>query len=180
MRPDEKPAADNPAGGNFFKSGVRSGAKGCVGCLTFVVLAIIVIAVVAAVASHGKKKINLARVTGKTAGVFYRPGCFGCGDSRLLAKIRTPGPVWCGWSGSTVVVHVVMRNTASQRTKVEWHPAYVIADGGLHGNGLTSIQTTTLNAGEIRTLDATQNPKGVSAGTPIALCEPSFSLVTSG
>jgi len=112
----------------------------------------------------------------KTAGSFHRD-CFGCGD--LTHYIKT-GNVWCAWKGDTVLVHVTMTNRSVEHVTVTWHPSYTIVGGAEHGAGLTSTEDSGFDAGETRDLVSEQSPDGVTAGTKIGECKPSFFLVESG
>jgi len=116
-------------------------------------------------------------VVGRVDGTFRRD-CLLC-DSRLVAYVRTSA-AWCGWSAGEVVVHVRMRNTSAEHLTVDWHPSYVIENGGEHGAGLSSVQSDGFDPGETRDLLARQSPKGVAEGSPIETCKPSFSDVRSG
>jgi|GEM_PF-3295598 hypothetical protein len=114
-------------------------------------------------------------VTDKVVGTFARNG-FGIGQ--LAPKIRTRD-TYCGWSGKHVIVHVTMRNTSAERVTVQWYPGYSIVNGNSHGTGLTSVQYTSLNPGQTESVLIGQSPKGVTAGTRIARCYPSFFNVSS-
>lgn len=116
-------------------------------------------------------------ITGRVFGVFRR-SCALC-DHRLKSYIRT-GHVWCGWQNGTVLIHVTMRNTSAEHVTVNWHPAYVIARGGEHGKGRTSIESNRFDPGERRQLLAKKHPKGVRDGSRISVCKPSFSTIQSG
>jgi hypothetical protein len=115
-------------------------------------------------------------VTGKVKGYFHRD-CFACGN---LARYIAAKNVWCGWQSGHVVVHVTFRNRSAERVTVTWHPSYTIRRGDDHGTGLTSLQDTKLNSGQMRSVLVSQSPHGVSAGSAIAVCKPSFYLVSSG
>lgn len=116
-------------------------------------------------------------ITGKVRGVFHRD-CLLC-DGQLKSYIKTSN-VWCAWQKGKVLIHVTMRNTAVEHITVNWHPSYVIARGGEHGAGLTSVQSSGFDAGELRQLVAKQDPKGVPDNARIAVCKPSFSTIDSG
>jgi hypothetical protein len=73
-------------------------------------------------------------------------------------------------TGDDSVVHVT----------VDWHPSYVITDGGSHGTGLTSIRSIGLDGHSTRVMTVQQSPEGVPAGSAIGQCEPAFSTVDSG
>jgi len=148
------------------------------------VVLVIAIAAISSIGKHGGGEPASApdnaaadAVVGRVDGVFRRD-CPVC-DHRLVAYVRTSG-AWCGWSGGEVVVHVRMRNTSAEHLTVDWHPSYVIENGGEHGAGLSSLQSDGFDAGETRDLLARQSPKGVAAGSPIETCKPSFSDVRSG
>jgi hypothetical protein len=160
--------------------------KGC----GVIVLGLIVIGVIAAIVGEsgndddngGSTPARVAEeasapITGRISGVFHRD-CLLC-DDRMKAYIRTSN-VWCGWRGDKVIVHVTMRNDSIEHVTVNWHPSYVIAGGGEHGAGLTAIQSHGFDGGELRQLEAEQDPEGVPEGSPIAECKPSFSTIDSG
>jgi hypothetical protein len=88
--------------------------------------------------------------------------------------------VWCAWQDGKVLIHVTMRNTSAEHITVNWHPSYVIARGGEHGKGLTSIEDHGFDAGERRSLIAKEDPKGVRDRARIAVCKPSFFSIESG
>ena len=54
--------------------------------------------------------------------------------------------VWCGWQDGQVILHVRFRNDSVEHVTVNWHPSYVIRDGGSHGTGLTSVQSSGVDA----------------------------------
>jgi hypothetical protein len=116
-------------------------------------------------------------VTGRVSGTFVRSGCVSCG--MLLPKIAT-GDVYCGWANNHVIVHVTMRNTSAETATVTWHPTYSIVNGASHGTGLSSLQETKLKPGQTQSVFVEQSPKGVTAGTRLARCYPSFHLISSG
>lgn len=117
------------------------------------------------------------RITGKVRGVFRR-NCLLC-DQRLERFVKT-GYVWCAWQDGKVLIHVTMRNTSAEHITVNWHPSYVIARGGEHGKGLSSVESNGFDAGERRSLIAKEDPKGVKDRARIAVCKPSFQLIESG
>jgi hypothetical protein len=164
----------------LLKNSILGGVKGCISCVTFGVLAVIVILIVAAiivaVAHKSSTPIKPADVTSRVTGTFQR-NCFACGD--LAAKITTTD-VYCGWDGNRVAVHVTMRDRSSESATVNWHPSYRIMNGASHGTGLTSIQETKLKPAQARSVFAAEYPHGVTAGTAIARCYPSFFTVKSG
>jgi hypothetical protein len=117
-------------------------------------------------------------IKGKITGQFASASsCFGCGDMVRYVKADR---VWCAWQGDNVVIHVRFRNSSVEHLTIHWHPSYVIRGGGPHGEGLSSIQDSGINAHASRGVYVTQSPKGVPRGTPIASCKPSFSSVQSG
>jgi hypothetical protein len=141
---------------------------------------LIVIGIVIAVVEAGKSGNSATKpvaVTGRLDGAFVRTGCLGCGQ--LTAKIAT-SDTYCGWHGSDVIVHVTMKNTSAEKVTVNWHPSYSIVSGNTHGGGLTSIQSTGLKSGQRESVFVRQAPKGVTAGSRIARCYPSFENVSSG
>ena len=117
-------------------------------------------------------------ITGKVQGVFASTsGCFGCGD---MAKYVRADRVWCAWQGDNVIIHVRFRNSSVEHITIHWHPSYTIRDGGDHGTGLSSLQSSGVNGKASRGVYVKQKPKGVPSGSPIAKCDPSFSDVQSG
>jgi hypothetical protein len=58
--------------------------------------------------------------------------------------------------------------------------AYVIARGGEHGKGLSSLERHGFDAGERLSLFAKEDPKGVRDRSRIAVCKPSFFTIESG
>jgi hypothetical protein len=146
-----------------------------------VVALLVVIGIVLAIVKAGKNSHSTGAtvmvLTEKVHGTFVRSGCLGCGP--LAPKIVT-SDAYCGWSKSSVIVHVRMRNTSAERVTVHWHPSYSIVNGAPHGTGLSSIQDTRLKAGQAENVYVSQKPKGVAAGSRIARCYPSFEDVSSG
>jgi hypothetical protein len=117
-------------------------------------------------------------IHGKIEGRFANAGsCFACGD---LARYVRADRVWCSWQGDNVIIHVRFRNTSVEHVTISWHPSYVIRGGGGHGEGLSSLQDSGVNAHASRGVYVKQQPQGVSPGTPIAICKPSYYLVESG
>jgi hypothetical protein len=117
-------------------------------------------------------------VHGKVSGHFASAsGCLGCGD---MVKYVRADMVWCAWQGKNVLIHVRFRNTSVAHITISWHPSYEIRDGGSHGDGLSSIQDSGVNAHAVRVVVAKQQPQGIPAGSPIATCKPSFFDVKSG
>ena len=116
--------------------------------------------------------------TGTVPGRFASASsCFGCGDMTHYVKADN---VWCAWQGDNVIVHVRFRNTSVEHVTISWHPSYTIQRGGAHGDGLTSVQDSGVNAGASRGVFVKQQPKGVPSGSPIGACKPSFFSVKSG
>jgi hypothetical protein len=103
--------------------------------------------------------------------------CFGCGD---MVKYVKADRVWCAWQGDNVIIHARFRNTSIEHITIHWHPSYTIRGGGSHGDGLSSLQDSGVNAHASRGMFVKQKPKGVPAGSPIGACKPSFSTVESG
>ena len=119
-----------------------------------------------------------ARISGKINGQFASASsCFGCGD---LARYVKADRVWCAWQGDNVIIHARFRNTSIEHVTINWHPSYVVRGGGAHGEGLSSLQDSGVNAHASRGVFVKQQPKGVPPGSPLAACKPSFSLVESG
>jgi hypothetical protein len=52
--------------------------------------------------------------------------------------------------------------------------------GADHGTGLTSIQDSGLDAGEVREVLVEQSPEGVTQDSALLVCKPSFCLVEAG
>jgi hypothetical protein len=110
-------------------------------------------------------------IHGKVKGRFASAAsCFGCGDMVRYVKADR---VWCAWQGDNVIIHVRFRNRAVEHITIHWHPSYVIRGGGAHGEGLSSLQDSGVNAHASRGVYIKQQPKGVPPGTPIAVCKPS-------
>ena len=84
------------------------------------------------------------------------------------------------WQGENVIIHVRFRNRSVEHITIHWHPSYTIRGGGAHGEGLSSMQDSGVNAHASRGVFVKQDPKGVSTGARIGVCKPSFSLVESG
>ena len=150
---------------------------------------IVALALIGAVSGHngnsGSSRSGNARstpasvpVTGRVSGEFQdTAGCLGCGD--LIRYIRADR-VWCGWQGKDVIVHARFRNSSVEHLTIDWHPSYIIEGGGSHGGGMTSVQSSGIDAGATRGLFIKQNPNGVATGSPISECDPAFSTVSSG
>jgi hypothetical protein len=125
-------------------------------------------------AMAGDTKPIIGKVIGRFASA---SSCFGCGD---MIKYVRADRVWCAWQGDNVIIHVRFRNTAVEHITINWHPTYVIRGGGSHGEGLSSLQDSGVNANATRGVFVKQKPKGVPPGSPIAQCKPSFFNVQSG
>lgn len=164
-----------PSCGKSYKVKRRLGCSGCLG-ITFLIVVIVIIASVA-VHKSGNGTVKATSVTGKVAGTFVRTGAWAPGP--LASKILT-SHTYCGWSGKNVIVHVTMRNTSAEKVTVHWHPSYSIVNGAPHGTGLTSIKDTGLKPGQTKSVFISEPPAGVTAGTRIARCYPSFNNVMSG
>jgi hypothetical protein len=122
--------------------------------------------------------IGNSAIHGKITGRFASAsGCFGCGD---LVKYVKADRVWCAWQGDNVIIHVRFRNSSVEHLTVSWHPSYVMRGGGAHGEGLSSLQDSGVNAHASRGVYVKQQPKGVAPGSPLAKCKPSFYSVESG
>ena len=147
------------------------GMTGRVAQVGVVVLA--ALAVVASAFANDSKPIQ-----GKIVGQFASASsCLGCGD---MTRYVRADRAWCAWQGDSVIIHVRFRNAAVEHITIHWHPSYVIRGGGAHGEGLSSLQDSGVNAHASRGVYVKQKPKGVPAGTPIAQCKPSYSNVESG
>jgi hypothetical protein len=117
-------------------------------------------------------------MTDKVGGHFAgASSCFACGD---MAKYVRADRVWCAWQGDNVVIHVRFRNTSVAHLTISWHPSYTIQGGGSHGDGLTSVQDSGINAHATRGVYVTQQPQGIPPGSPIGQCKPSYMLVETG
>ena len=117
-------------------------------------------------------------IQGKVIGHFgSAASCFGCGD---MVKYVKADRVWCAWQGDNVIVHARFRNTSIEHITIHWHPSYTIRGGGSHGEGMSSLQDSGVNAHASRGMFVQQKPKGVPAGSPISVCKPSFNSVESG
>ena len=79
-----------------------------------------------------------------------------------------------------MIIHVRFRNISIEHLTIHWHPTYVVRGGGAHGEGLTSLQDSGVNARAARGVFVQQKPKGVPKGSPLATCKPSFYSVESG
>ncbi len=142
------------------------------------VLIITVVAALALGATAAAVAGDTKPIHGKIQGTFASAAsCFGCGD---MVKYVRADRAWCAWQGDQVIIHVRFRNSAVEHVTINWHPSYVIAGGGEHGDGLSSLQSDGVNAHASRGVFVKQKPKGVPAGSRIASCKPSFSLVKSG
>jgi hypothetical protein len=122
-------------------------------------------------------------ITGKVRGTFNRAGLHGfmIGGDNLRRYVKTPARyVWCGWQDGKVLVHVRMKNTSAEHLTVNWYPRYLIARGGWHGEGFTSVESDGFDSGEVRNLTSKQDPKGVKDNTRIASCRPTFQMIESG
>jgi hypothetical protein len=81
----------------------------------------------------GTPRPPLLVLTGKVDGSFA-----GGGDVRGI-------DVYCGWSGSSVIVHVRLWNVSGRRVVVRWRPSYELANAP---GGTASLQETVLLRGE--------------------------------
>lgn len=97
-----------------------------------------------------------------------------------MVKYVKADNVWCAWQGDNVIIHVRFRNTSIEHLTISWHPSYVVGGGGAHGEGMSSMQSSGVNAHASRGVYVKQKPKGVPAGSSLASCKPSFSSVKSG
>ena len=119
-----------------------------------------------------------AAIHGKITGRFASASsCFACSD---LVRYVKADRVWCAWQGDNVIIHVRLRNTSIEHLTINWHPSYVVRGGGAHGEGLSSLQDSGVNAHASRGVFVTQQPKGVPVGSPLSACKPSFYSVESG
>jgi hypothetical protein len=134
----------------------------------------VVAASLATAAVAGESKPIHGKILGQFASA---SSCFGCDD--MVKYIRADN-VWCAWQGDNVIIHVRFRNSSIEHLTVHWHPSYVIRGGGPHGEGLSSMQDSGVNAHASRGVFVQQKPKGVPAGSPLSTCKPSFSSVQSG
>jgi hypothetical protein len=102
-------------------------------------------------------------------------------QSDQLSKFMRWNNIWCVWRGDHVIVHVSAKNTSAEHVTATIRPRYVIARGGVHGDGFSNAQDKGFDAGEFRSLwlDAGK-PKGVAAHSPIARCAPYLFLIKSG
>jgi hypothetical protein len=130
-----------------------------------------------AAAQKAAARVAATRITLRIPGTFNRT-CVLC-TSGLAPLVKT-SDTFCGWQNGRVVVHVTMRNTAVGHVTVQWDPTYTVENGGVHGDGLTSIQSSGFNAGETRSLLIGQSPKGITANSPLAACTPGFWNISSG
>jgi len=138
----------------------------------------IIIASLALVAANHALAVVTAPIEGKVTGRFASAGsCFACGD---LVRYVKADRVWCAWQGDNVIIHVRFRNSSVEHLTISWHPSYVIRGGGAHGEGLSSLQDSGVNAHASRGVYVKQQPKGVPPGSPISSCKPSYYLVESG
>jgi hypothetical protein len=85
----------------------------------------------------GTPRPPLLVLTGKVDGSFA-----GGGDVRGI-------DVYCGWSGTSVIVHVKLWNVSGRRVVVRWRPSYDLADAA---DGTVSLQETVLRRGEAEDL----------------------------
>jgi hypothetical protein len=102
-------------------------------------------------------------------------------QSDSLTKYMRWSNVWCVWRGDHVIVHVSAKNTSAEHVTASIKPRYYIARGGVHGDGVTSVQDKGFDSGEFRSLwlDAGK-PKGVPPRAPISRCAPYLFLIKSG
>lgn len=139
---------------------------------------LLIVATVALVAVSSALAGDTNPIHGKVIGHFASASsCFGCGE---MVKYVRADRVWCAWQGDNVIIHVRFRNSSVEHITIHWHPSYTIKGGGSHGDGLSSLQNSGVNAHASRGVYVKQKPKGVPAGSPIGVCKPSFSSVQSG
>lgn len=142
-------------------------------CRPLVVVGGVALALAASAYAGDTKPIH-----GKVIGTFAsKSSCFGCGS---MVKYVRADRVWCAWQGDNVIIHVRFRNSSVEHITIHWHPSYTIKGGGSHGEGLSSLQDSGVNAHASRGVFVKQKPKGVPAGTPIGVCKPSYQSVESG
>lgn len=103
-------------------------------------------------------------------------------DEGGLAKKMRWSNVWCAWNkkDKRVIVHVNMKNTSVEHVTAYIYPKYSIAGGGVHGAGLSSVESKGFDAGEFRSLRFSEEPKGVRPMARIAKCMPELQMVESG
>lgn len=130
-------------------------------------------------ASSSSSDLAASVVGEQVAGSFHRD-CLACYGSDDLDDMVITSDVWCGWRDDKVIVHVTMTNSSAEHVTVNWHPSYKIYGGSSHGTGLTSEESSGFDSGETRDLESEQSPEGVSQGSEISSCYPSFATVTSG
>jgi hypothetical protein len=135
---------------------------------------IAVLALALVVAVDGFAKPPKGAVPGR-----FTIGILAQGDD--LTKFMRWTNAWCVWRGDHVIVHVSAKNTSAEHVTASIKPRYYIRRGGVHGDGITSIEDKGFDAGEFRSLwlDAGK-PKGVPAKTPISRCAPYLFSIKSG
>ena len=117
-------------------------------------------------------------IKGKVLGKFAsKSSCFGCGE--MIRYVRADR-VWCAWQGDNVVLHARFRNSSIEHVTIQWHPSYSVRGGGSHGDGLSSLEDSGVNAHASRGVFVKQKPKGVPKGSSLSACHPSFFVVKSG
>lgn len=154
--------------------------------IVFAAFGLIIILVIVAIAVGTKSNKahdatasdKAAPVTGKVLGQFDAT-CILCTTSSLANDLAVSN-TYCGWQDGKVIVHVKMTNSSVEHVTVKWEPKYTILNGGQHGESIGAQQSSGFDAGETRSLIATQSPEGVTAGSALASCEPDFWDIQSG
>lgn len=96
---------------------------------------------------------------------------FSAGDEDACKAIRVT-KVTCQWRDDVMRMTVVIKNTFGAHVTVHMNPIYTLKNAGTRGNGITAVQDIGLDAGEVRTYETDQEPKGVTGQPKISLCRP--------
>jgi hypothetical protein len=159
------------------------------------IIAAVLIAIIAAASSSGSKKTDnnnnnspapasssessdssssdTAATTGPLVRGTWDGECnqFSAGDEDACNALRVT-KVTCQWQDDHVHMTVVFHNKFGAHVTVYMNPIYKLKNAGLHGDGITATQDVGLDAGEVRTYETDQEPKGVTGTPAITLCRP--------
>ena len=101
-------------------------------------------------------------------------------DSTRTGYLRFSN-VFCYWKKDEVWVHVTIRNSSVEGSKLTISPRYYIAGGGEHGSSLGGWEHVTVGGKGFKSawINAEQ-PKGTPRGSKISRCAPEVILVEAG
>jgi hypothetical protein len=123
--------------------------------------------------SENKSSKNGPVVRGKWIGSCNQ---YSAGDYDACKALRV-SRVTCQWRDNKVRMTVVFKNAFGAHVTVHFNPIYTLKNAGLHGDGLTATQDVGLDAGEVRTFETNQDPKGINGQPAITKCAPKVDVL---